>query len=120
MTDPGNEELPPLSTNAPYLVAVWDEVLVAPPPVVGIWSTFPDPGRSIPNNDGPETGKRERKGQDVKIDVVAGGGLSWVRVNTLVSIQDYASFVTNGKQDQELEDPRRVSRDRFVSDRLGR
>lgn len=85
---------------------------------MGIWSTFPDPGRSIPNNDGP--GKRERKGQDVKIDVVAGGGLSWIRVNTLVSIQDYVSFVTNGKQDQELEDPRRVSRDRFVSDRLGR
>jgi len=80
-------------------VAVWDEVLAAPPPVVGIWSTFPDPGdRSTPNDDAPaETGRKKQKAQDVKVDVVADGGLSWIRVNTLVSIRDYANdFVTNG------------------------
>ena len=80
-------------------MAVWDEVLVAPPPVVGIWSAFPDPGRSTPNDDAPEINKREQKAQDVKVDIVAGGGLSWIRVNTLVSIQDYASLITDGKQD---------------------
>ena len=100
MTDPGNEELPPLSTNAPYLVAVWDEVLAAPPPVVGIWGAFPDPGgRSIPNDYAPETDKKKQKAQDVKVDVVADGGLSWIRVNTLVFVRGYTDFVFNGKQD---------------------
>lgn len=110
MSDPRNEELPPLSINAPYLVAVWDEVLVAPPPVVGIWCTFPDPGRPTLSGNAPETRKREQKAQEVKVDVVAGGGLSWIRINTLVSFQDHTHSVTNGEQDQELEDPRRVSR----------
>lgn len=85
MNDPKNGELPPLSTNAPYLVAVWDEVLAAPPPVVGIWSGFPDPGGRLALGDElPETGKKKRKAQDVKVDVVADGGLSWIRVNTFV------------------------------------
>jgi hypothetical protein len=100
LTDPRNGELPPLSTNAPYLVAVWDEVLAAPPPIVGIWSAFPDPGgRSIPNDDAPETGKKKQKAQDVRVDVVADGGLSWIRVNTLVSIESSDHSVANGKQD---------------------
>jgi len=100
LADPKNEELPPLSTNAPYLVAVWNEVLVAPSPVVGVWSTFQDPGdRSASNNEVPETGKKKQKSQDVKVDVVAGGGLSWIRVNTSVSIQYYVNLVTNAKQD---------------------
>jgi len=91
LTDPRNEELPPLSTNAPYLVAVWDEVLAAPPPVVSIWSAFPDPGgHSIPINEAPESRKKKQKVQDVKVDVVADGGLSWIRVNTLVSTKDFA------------------------------
>ena len=81
-------------------MAVWDEVLVAPSPVVGIWSAFPDPGeRSGPTDGAPETGKKKQKPQDVKVDIVAGGGLSWTRVNTLVSIQDYVNLVTDGKQD---------------------
>lgn len=82
MNDPRNEEIPPLSTNAPYLVAVWNEILAAPPPVVGIWSTFPDTeGRSAVT----EIGKKKQKAQDVKVDVVADGGFSWIRVNTFVS-----------------------------------
>jgi len=94
LNDPRNEELPPLSTNAPYLVAVWDEVLAAPPPVVGIWSAFPDPeGRSTSNDDAPETSRKKQKAQDVKVDIVADGGLSWIRVNTLVSIRDYDNIL---------------------------
>ena len=79
---------------------------------MGIWSTFQDPGdRSAPNDDALETDKKKRKPQEVKVDIVAGGGLSWTRVNTLVSIQGCVNLVTNGKQDQEYEDPRRISRD---------
>jgi hypothetical protein len=100
LNDPRNEELPPLSTNAPYLVAVWDEVLAAPPPVVGIWNTFPEPiGRSILGGDLPENNKKKQKAQDVKVDVVADGGFSWIRVNTFVSTRGYVSFLTNGNQD---------------------
>lgn len=75
-------------------MAVWDEVLTAPPPVVGIWSTFPDPGgRSTADDGATELGKKKQKGQqDVKVDVVADGGLSWIRVNTLVSTKDCADF----------------------------
>ena len=105
MADPRNDELPPLSTNAPYLAAVWDEVLAAPPPVVSIWSAFPDPGgHSIPNDGPPESGKRKWKAQDVKVDVVADAGLSWIRVNTLVSTKVFAHSVimTDEKQNQEL------------------
>ena len=100
MNDPRNEGVPPLSTNAPYLVAVWDEVLAAPPPVVGIWSTFSDSGGvSAADNGTREPGKKKRKAQDVKVDVVANGGLLWIRVNTLVFIQDCSDFTANETQD---------------------
>ena len=83
-------------------MAVWDEVLAALPPVVSVWSTFPDPGgHSTPNDDAPESGNKKQKVQDVKVDVVANAGLSWIRVNTLVSTKVFAQFVVmiNGKQD---------------------
>ena len=83
-------------------MAVWDEVLAAPPPVVSIWSAFPDPaGHSVPNDGAPEGGKKKQKAQDVKVDVVADAGLSWIRVNTLVSTKVFTKFVImiDGKQD---------------------
>ena len=81
-------------------MAVWDEVLAAPPPVVGIWSAFADPGsRSSPTDDTLKTGKKKPKLQDVKVDVVADGGLSWIRVNTLVSVELNAKYATNREQD---------------------
>lgn len=93
LDDPRNETLPPLSTNAPYLVAVWDEVLTAPPPVVGIWSTFPDPGgRSTLGDDVTETGSKKRKAQDIKVDIVADGGLLWIRVNTIKNSKILGEF----------------------------
>ena len=81
-------------------MAVWDEVLTAPPPVVGIWSTFPDPeGRSTLGDNVTETGRKKRKAQDIKVDIVADGGLLWIRVNTLAAVYDPVNFVANGKQD---------------------
>lgn len=72
---------------------------------MSIWSAFPDPGgHSIPNDDPPGSGKKKQKAQDVKVDVVADAGLSWIRVNTLVSTKNFAHSVimTDKKQDQEL------------------
>lgn len=73
--------MPALSTNAPYLISVWNEVLYAPPPIVTIGRSFPDAPR--PTN----IARREsRKSPGVKVDVVADGGKRWIRVNTYVSI----------------------------------
>ena len=41
---------------------------------------------------------------------MVGGGLSCILVDALFSIQDYASFLTNWKQDQEPEGHHRASR----------
>ncbi|KAF9781295.1 hypothetical protein BJ322DRAFT_267761 [Thelephora terrestris] len=92
LDDPKSEELPPLSTNAPYLVAVWEEVLAAPPPVVGIWSSFPDPGGRSTRGDDVRKSKKKRKAQDVKVDIVANGGLSWIRVNTIKNSKILSEF----------------------------
>ncbi|KAJ2987244.1 hypothetical protein NUW54_g9483 [Trametes sanguinea] len=95
---PASSAMPSLSTNAPYLVAVWNEVLHAPPPIVTIWRTFPDASQppSIPR-------RGSRKPPGVKVDVVADGGKRWIRVNTY---------------DKELPSVGRVSRDRLVLDWL--
>lgn len=67
---------------------------------MGIWSTFPDAGgRSTLGDDPPEKGKKKRKAQDIKVDVVADGGFSWIRVNTFVSTWHYADSVTDRNQD---------------------
>ncbi|KAJ3991635.1 hypothetical protein F5050DRAFT_1898468 [Lentinula boryana] len=38
--DPNSANLPPLSTNAPYLIAVWNEVICARAPVLCVFKTF--------------------------------------------------------------------------------
>lgn len=62
--------LPPLSTNAPYLLAVWSEV-VAALPVQGICRTFHLSNKKV-----------AKTTQSVKVDVVADDGRRWIRVNT--------------------------------------
>ncbi|KAH9854602.1 hypothetical protein C2E23DRAFT_726166 [Lenzites betulinus] len=77
LDDPACASMPALSTNAPYLMSVWNEVLHAPQPVVTIWQSFseiPQP-KSIPH-------RGSRKPSGVKVDVVADGGKRWIRVNT--------------------------------------
>lgn len=74
-----------LSTNAPYLVAVWDELVHAHQPVA-IYRTFSLAGgqddekkrTTIPK--GKKTPKAQARA--VKVDIVAEGGTRWVRVNT--------------------------------------
>ncbi|KAF9011872.1 hypothetical protein BDQ17DRAFT_1396918 [Cyathus striatus] len=76
--------LPPLSTNAPYLIAVWNEVLCAPPPVTSVFKTFtftPEPRkRGTPRAPG------------AKVDVVAENGRQWIRVNTIRNSRMLSEF----------------------------
>ncbi|KAF9224819.1 hypothetical protein BS17DRAFT_51543 [Gyrodon lividus] len=77
----------PLSTNAPYLIAVWDELAHARRPVA-IYRFF-SPQVTTDTKDGKRGGKatpaEARKAQirAVKVDVVAENGTRWVRVNTI-------------------------------------
>ncbi|KAI0657444.1 hypothetical protein C8Q70DRAFT_1073787 [Cubamyces menziesii] len=103
LNDPKCASRPPLSTNAPYLVSVWNEVLHAPPPIVTIWRTFPDAPQpsSIPR-------RGSRKPPGVKVDVVADGGKRWIRVNTtknsrlLSEFRELDSYLT-GSEDELSE-----------------
>ncbi|TRM66840.1 hypothetical protein BD626DRAFT_397384 [Schizophyllum amplum] len=88
LDNPASAHLPPLSTNAPYLLAVWNEVLCAPPPLAAIFKSMPI---------APRRGKDAReKGGDkagaAKIDIVAEGGRTWIRVNTIKNSRMLAEF----------------------------
>ncbi|KAG5639725.1 hypothetical protein H0H81_000005 [Sphagnurus paluster] len=81
------EKLPPLSTNAPYLIAVWNEVLCAPAPVDSVFKSIPLAG--------PPVDTRQRDAQRppaVKVDVVADNGKRWIRVNTVKNSRMLAEF----------------------------
>ncbi|KAI8989153.1 hypothetical protein BD414DRAFT_415367 [Trametes punicea] len=101
--NPASASMPSLSTNAPYLVAVWNEVLHAPPPIATIWRTFPDVPQPA---SAPRRGSRKPPG--VKVDVVAAGGKRWIRVNTtknsrlLAEFREIDSYLTSS--DDELSD----------------
>ncbi|KAH8097082.1 hypothetical protein BXZ70DRAFT_1009396 [Cristinia sonorae] len=96
--------LPMPSTNAPYLIAVWNEVLLAPPPVIGIWSTFSETGAvALPRRRGG------RKDEGIRVDVVADGGKRWIRVNTiknsklLAEFRELDSYLTDSDDDFDDE-----------------
>ncbi|KDN46589.1 hypothetical protein RSAG8_04242, partial [Rhizoctonia solani AG-8 WAC10335] len=66
--------LPPLSTNAPYILAVWGEITAACP-VQAIGKTL---------NLLKEKGRgKDKDAATVKVDVVADEGRRWIRVNTI-------------------------------------
>lgn len=101
LDDPESPSLPPLSTNAPYLVAVWRELLQARG-AVAIYRTFhtaahPQASRK-PNNG-------SAKGHSVKVDVVADNGRRWIRVNTiknsriLMEFREMDSYLTSSDED---------------------
>ncbi|GLB39845.1 putative protein of unknown function (DUF1308) [Lyophyllum shimeji] len=87
LSDPQSAYLPPLSTNAPYLIAVWNEVLCAPRPVDAVFKSVPLAG--------PSADPRQRGTQRppaVKVDVVADNGKRWIRVNTVKNSRMLAEF----------------------------
>ncbi|KAI0074939.1 hypothetical protein K474DRAFT_1600700 [Panus rudis PR-1116 ss-1] len=103
LNDPACADLPALSTNAPYLISVWNEVLLAPQPVVGIWSTFSESGKNVlPRQRG------QPKDDSVKVDVVADGGKRWIRVNTiknsriLAEFREIDSYITDSEDEDDL------------------
>lgn len=65
------------STNAPYLVSVWEQVVRCPRPLVGISETFKSP-----------------RGERVKVDVIGKGGMLWVKVNTYVRFRSAGHALT--------------------------
>ncbi|KAI0649955.1 hypothetical protein C8Q79DRAFT_900550 [Trametes meyenii] len=107
LSDPECSSKPPLSTNAPYLISVWNEVLNAPPPIVTIWRTFAEvPQLSRVTKCG------SRKPPGVKVDVVADGGKRWIRVNTmknsrlLAEFREIDSYLTDSEDDHSDEEAR--------------
>ncbi|KZO99095.1 hypothetical protein CALVIDRAFT_511338 [Calocera viscosa TUFC12733] len=83
------------STNALYYLAVWKEVLHAPPPILSIGRNF-----SLPKQNG-------RAKPSVKVDVVADEGRLWIRVNTikntrlLAELREIDAYVS---EDESSED----------------
>ncbi|KAH7881658.1 uncharacterized protein C8R40DRAFT_1031760 [Lentinula edodes] len=110
LDDPDSSNLPSLSTNAPYLIAVWNEVLCARAPVICVFKSFfvtaEDAGNNKPNQ-GPRT-------QGTKVDVVADCGRQWIRINTiknsriLAEFREIDSYLTDDESssDEEEEDYR--------------
>ncbi|KAJ9093241.1 hypothetical protein QFC19_008447 [Naganishia cerealis] len=83
-----------LSTNAPYLISVWKEVLVCPRPLISIGETFRSP-----------------RGERVKVDVIGKGGKSWIKINTiklsrlLLEFREQDSYINSDYDSSETEDP---------------
>ncbi|KAF9256023.1 hypothetical protein L218DRAFT_937072 [Marasmius fiardii PR-910] len=123
LEDPESVHLPALSTNAPYLIAVWNEVLCAPQPVFCVFKGFP----MVPSDSTSTTSiltSREAKKQrsaagnqpkqpEAKVDVVADHRRRWIRVNTiknsrmLAEFREIDSYLTESESsDSEDEDYR--------------
>ncbi|TFK75634.1 hypothetical protein BDN72DRAFT_757288 [Pluteus cervinus] len=79
LDDPESAHLPPPSTNAPYLIAVWNELVCTSVPV-SIFKSFP----LLPYEKLAFEKKRTgQKPQGTKVDIVAEDGKKWIRVNTV-------------------------------------
>ncbi|KAJ3863205.1 hypothetical protein EV359DRAFT_43555 [Lentinula novae-zelandiae] len=106
LDNPNSNSLPSLSTNAPYLIAVWNEVLCARAPVICVFKSFPVTAEDVGNNK-PRT-------QGTKVDVVADCGRQWIRINTiknsriLAEFREIDSYLTDeeSSSDEEEEDYR--------------
>ncbi|KAH9927955.1 uncharacterized protein BXZ73DRAFT_48573 [Epithele typhae] len=103
LDDPTNASQPALSTNAPYLISVWNEVLHAPPPIITIMRTFVDGDMHVPR-------RGSRKPPGVKVDVVADGGRQWIRVNTtknsrlLAEFREIDSYMTDSEDEDGVDE----------------
>ncbi|KAL4267490.1 DUF1308 domain-containing protein [Pleurotus pulmonarius] len=103
LQDPESKHLPALSTNAPYLISVWNELLCAPAPVTAVMKTF-----QLATSGG-QNRKRgvHQKQNPVKVDVVADNGRRWIRVNTiknsrlLAEFREIDSYVTSSEDDSD-------------------
>ncbi|WWC65071.1 uncharacterized protein I303_107685 [Kwoniella dejecticola CBS 10117] len=84
-------KVPPkeVSSNIPYLTAVWDQVQYARWPIMGICQMIPNgKGNGITGGSG---NYRDRRNQ-IKVDLVENGGSTWVKVNTIKESRLMAEF----------------------------
>ena len=76
--------LPP-PINAPYIIAVWNEIIKASAPLLAIGRMFPVKSATAESHvKVPRKSKPVTRLEEVKVDVVADNGRSWIRVNTYV------------------------------------
>ncbi|KAK0205490.1 hypothetical protein DFS33DRAFT_1258434 [Desarmillaria ectypa] len=115
LEDPKSADLPPLSTNAPYLIAVWNEVLCVPPRVVSVFKSFsstPPPSTPVPRESRKAGGQ---KPSGTKVDVVADHGRCWIRVNTiknsriLAEFREIDSYLTDSSDEEEVSDEEEIT-----------
>ncbi|KAI0058363.1 hypothetical protein BV25DRAFT_1810916 [Artomyces pyxidatus] len=105
LVDPQSASLPPLSTNAPYLIAVWKEVLLAPTPVLAVGKSFTNPDDALAKK--PRVRGQATKPTGVKVDIIADNGRTWIRVNTiknsrlLSEFREIDSYLTDSSDDSD-------------------
>ncbi|KAJ7083409.1 hypothetical protein B0H15DRAFT_425746 [Mycena belliarum] len=108
LSDPASDHEPPISTHAPYLLAVYSEILCAPPSLVSVFKFL-----HLNPSDGQD--RRERKGRrapSTKVDVVADGGRRWIRINTIknagiqAELREIDSYLTDSESDSDDPDRR--------------
>ncbi|KAE9404314.1 hypothetical protein BT96DRAFT_935693 [Gymnopus androsaceus JB14] len=122
LDDPESANLQPLSTNAPYLIAVWNEVLCAQAPVICVFKSFPMTAEDVSNAANNEARKRSSAAapqapriQGTKIDVVADCGRQWIRLNTiknsriLAEFREIDSYLTDDESSDEEDENYRPS-----------
>lgn len=72
-----------LSTNSLYYYALWNEILLAPRPIVALNRAYTVP---ISHNESLEDShvvkSKKEAPSKAKVDVIAENGRSWIRVNT--------------------------------------
>ncbi|TFK19243.1 hypothetical protein FA15DRAFT_760155 [Coprinopsis marcescibilis] len=117
LDDPSSVHRPPLSTNAPYLISVWNEVACAPPPVVVVFKMFLVELAGVKEklgNGKKKGGVLQRRPQGgiirppgAKVDVVADNGRRWIRVNTIkrsrlvAEFREIDSYLTDSDSDED-------------------
>ncbi|KAL5498004.1 hypothetical protein ACEPAH_2935 [Sanghuangporus vaninii] len=98
------------STNAPYLIAIWNELVNAKHSIVAVDKSFParleekKPPKSKPV---PPLNTFSRKGiLGAKVDIVCDGGRHWIRVNTirnsrlLTELRELDSYLTDSETEE--------------------
>ncbi|KAF7302792.1 hypothetical protein MKEN_01240700 [Mycena kentingensis (nom. inval.)] len=112
LSNPKSDHEPPISTHAPYLLAVYNEIIYAPPPVVSVFKFVVEGGAAEGNPPGTVKKKKERTAvkrhpPSTKVDVVAENGKRWIRINTikmtgiLAELREIDSYLTDSEDDDD-------------------
>ncbi|KLO12482.1 hypothetical protein SCHPADRAFT_998068 [Schizopora paradoxa] len=100
--------LPP-PVNAPYIIAVWNEIIKASAPLLAIGRMFLVKSATAQRVKASRKSKSVGRPEEVKVDVVADNGRSWIRVNTiknsrlLAEFREFDSYCTDSDSDPEGE-----------------